>query len=60
MALADRRVTPPKLIHIERCDFPLDVIEELLRQNGIRISEFEKEPDTGLLVLRPPLMKGLR
>jgi predicted nuclease of predicted toxin-antitoxin system len=42
VALVNRRGPPPKLIHIERCDFPFHVIEELLRQNAIRISEFEK------------------
>jgi predicted nuclease of predicted toxin-antitoxin system len=50
---------PPKLIHIERCDFPFGVIEELFRQNAIRISEFEKDPNAGLLILRPPTGKKL-
>lgn len=36
------------------------MIEELLRQNAIRISEFENEPDSGLLVLRLPLVKHIR
>ena len=35
---------PPKVIHLEECDFPLRVIEALLRQNAARISEFGKEP----------------
>jgi hypothetical protein len=35
---------PPKVIHLEGCDFPFRIIEELLRQNAVRISEFEKEP----------------
>jgi predicted nuclease of predicted toxin-antitoxin system len=52
VAMANRSSPPPKLIHIERCDFPFRVIEELLRQNAIRISEFEKDPDSGLLTLR--------
>ena len=43
---------PPKVIHIEECDFPLRVIEELLRQNAVRISEFEKNPGNGLLTLQ--------
>jgi hypothetical protein len=51
---------PPKLIHIERCDFPFRVIEELLRQNAIRIAEFEKDPGTGLLALRPPQVRQRR
>jgi predicted nuclease of predicted toxin-antitoxin system len=52
VALLSRRGPPPKRIHLERCDFPADVIEELLRQNAIRISEFEREPNAGLLILR--------
>lgn len=32
----------PKVIHIPRCDFRFRVIEDLLRQNAIRIAEFEK------------------
>jgi len=40
---------PPKVIHLEECDFPLRIIEELLRQNAVRISEFGKDQGTGLL-----------
>lgn len=43
---------PPKVIHLEECDFPLRIVEGLLRQNAVRISEFEKDPVTGLLSLR--------
>jgi predicted nuclease of predicted toxin-antitoxin system len=60
VALVNRRGPPPKLIHIERCDFPFQVIEELLRQHAIRISEFEKDPSAALLILRPPLTKEVR
>ncbi len=52
--------SPPKLVHIERCDFPARVIEELLRQNAIRISEFERHPTAHLLILRVPLTKHIR
>ena len=52
VALAQRFGSPPKLIHIEECDFPLRVIEDLLRRSAVRISEFQKDPDRGLLVLR--------
>ena len=54
VAMAGQTGPPPKLVHIERCDFPFQAIEELLRQNAIRISEFEKDPNASLLVLRPP------
>ena len=57
VAMFNQAGPPPRLVHIERCDFPLRVIEELLRQNAIRISEFEKDPDSGLLILRPPPLK---
>jgi len=40
VALSDRLGAPPKIIHIERCDFPSDQIERLLRENAIRIAEF--------------------
>ena len=52
VVLAQRFGSPPRLIHIEECDFPLRVIEDLLRRSPVRISEFEKDPDRGLLVLR--------
>lgn len=51
---------PPKVIHLEECDFPLRVIEELLRQNAVRISEFEKNPDSGLLSIRFPSARSFR
>jgi predicted nuclease of predicted toxin-antitoxin system len=60
VALANRKGPPPKLIHIERCDFPFRVLEELLRQNAIRISEFDKDPSATLLVLGVPLTKSRR
>jgi predicted nuclease of predicted toxin-antitoxin system len=43
---------PPKVIHIKHCDFPFRIIEDLLRRNAVRISELEKDPKTGVLVLR--------
>ncbi len=43
---------PPKLIHLEQCDYPLKEIEEILRSNSLRISEFEFS-DAGVLTLRP-------
>lgn len=43
---------PPKVIHIERCDFPSRVIEDLLRRSAVLISEFDKDPGSGVLVLR--------
>lgn len=52
VALSMGRGWPPKVIHLEECDFPLRVIEELLRQNAVRISEFLKDRGVGLLSVR--------
>ena len=49
--LADRFGWPPKVIHLEQCDFPLVVIEDLLRRNAVRITEFGKD-NAGILSLR--------
>lgn len=58
--LSRRLGRPPKVIHLEECDFPLRVIEELLRQNAVRISEFLKDPRVGLLGLRFPSGRAFR
>ncbi|MGO9257638.1 MAG: DUF5615 family PIN-like protein [Bryobacteraceae bacterium] len=58
--LSRRLGWPPKAIHLERCDFPFRIIEELLRQNAIRIAEFDKDPGAGLLGVPFPSGKGLR
>lgn len=38
--LATRLGPPPKVIRIERCDFPARVIEQLLRREALRIHDF--------------------
>ncbi len=45
---------PPKVVHLQRCDFPLRVIENSLRRNAIRISGMESDDALGLLVIRMP------
>ena len=52
VALSAGRGWPPKVVHLEECDFPLRIIEELLRQNAVRISEFDKDSRTGILAVR--------
>jgi len=47
-------------VYLERCDFPFQTIEELLRHHAIRISEVEKNSESGLLILRPPRNRKLR
>jgi predicted nuclease of predicted toxin-antitoxin system len=49
--LAERLGPPPKVIRIERCDFPARVIEQLLRREAIRIHDF-LESDRAILLLR--------
>ena len=50
--LSNRLGWPPKVVHLERCDFPLLAIEQMFRHYAIRIAEFEGDPATGLLVIR--------
>jgi predicted nuclease of predicted toxin-antitoxin system len=38
--LAERAGPPPKVIRIDRCDFPAKVIEQLLRREALRIHDF--------------------
>jgi len=38
LELSGRRGWPPKVVHLVRCDYPARVIENLLRQNAIRIA----------------------
>ena len=48
--LAERLGPPPKVIRIERCDFPSRIIEALLRRDAIRIQSF-LESDRAVLLL---------
>jgi len=49
-ALLSRRLGfPPKVIRLEQCDFPFRVIENLLRSNAVRITDFENDQATGVL-----------
>jgi predicted nuclease of predicted toxin-antitoxin system len=50
--LSEKRGAPPRVILLERCDFPLRVIESILRANALRISEFEGSSQS-LLSLKP-------
>ena len=38
--LAERIGPPPKVIRIERCNFPSKIIEQLIRREAIRIFDF--------------------
>ena len=52
VALSKRLGWPPKILHLEQCDFPLRVIEEHLRRNAVRISDFEEDENAGVLGIR--------
>jgi len=54
VAMSQRLGWPPKVIHIEQCDFPFRVIEDLLRRSAVLITEFHKDSTTGVLTLRLP------
>jgi predicted nuclease of predicted toxin-antitoxin system len=51
-ALSGVKGFPPKVVHLEECDFPLRTIEWLMRRNAIKISEFDRNSSTGLLALQ--------
>ena len=44
---------PPKVIWLRRCDYPTRAAENLLRTNAIRVTEFLRDPDQGVLPLEP-------
>ena len=52
VAMSQRLGWPPKVIHIEQCDFPFRVIEDLLRRSAVRITEFARDDTSGVLPLR--------
>ena len=52
VALSQRLGWPPKVVHLERCDVLLRVIEGSLRRNAVLVSEFLKDSNAGLLRLR--------
>lgn len=51
--LMSRFGPPPKVIWLRGCDYPTVVAEELIRRQSIRVGEFWRDPDHGVLVLRP-------
>ena len=54
LQISARRGWPPKVIHLPRCDYPARVLENLLRQNAIRVAEFERSETSGILVIAVP------
>ena len=60
LALSQRLGSPPKVIYLERCQFPFRVIEDLFRQNAVRISDFDRALGKDVLILRFPSAKSSR
>ena len=54
VAMSQRLGWPPQVIHIEHCNFPFRVIEDLIRRSAVRISGFGKDGTLGVRTLRFP------
>jgi predicted nuclease of predicted toxin-antitoxin system len=52
VALSQRLGWPPKVAHIEQCNFPFRTVEKLLRQNAVRITELLSDTRTGVWAIR--------
>ena len=48
--LAKSRGTPPKVVHLENCDYRTSQVESILRHNAIRIAELERSSRTVLSI----------
>jgi predicted nuclease of predicted toxin-antitoxin system len=44
---------PPKVIWLRGCDYPTAVAEQLIRSQAIRVAEFLRDKDQGVLILTP-------
>lgn len=49
--LATTNGPPPKVIWLRRWTHPTHDAEDLLRRNALRITEFERDPELGVLIL---------
>jgi predicted nuclease of predicted toxin-antitoxin system len=49
--LASSRGAPPKVVHLENCNYRTSHVEELLRRHAIRLAELEQS-SRGTLVIR--------
>jgi predicted nuclease of predicted toxin-antitoxin system len=48
--LAKSRGTPPKVVHLENCDYRTSQVESILRRHAIRIAEVEQSSRTVLSI----------
>jgi predicted nuclease of predicted toxin-antitoxin system len=44
---------PPKVIWLRGCDYPTAIAERLIRTHAIRVGEFLRNEDQGVLILTP-------
>ena len=44
---------PPKVVWLRGCNYPTAVAEQLLRSQAIRVAEFLRDDDQGVLILAP-------
>jgi predicted nuclease of predicted toxin-antitoxin system len=51
LSLAESRGTPPKVVHLENCNYKTNRVEELIRRNAILIAELEQS-SRSILILR--------
>ena len=48
--LAKSRGAPPKVVHLENCDYRTSQVESVLRQHAVRIAELERSPRITLTI----------
>jgi predicted nuclease of predicted toxin-antitoxin system len=47
---AKSRGAPPKIVHLENCDYRTSQVEAILRRNAVRIAELEQSPRSVLIM----------
>jgi predicted nuclease of predicted toxin-antitoxin system len=50
IGLGRSRGSPPKVVHLESCDYRTAQVESVLRQHAVRIAELEQSPRTTLTI----------
>jgi predicted nuclease of predicted toxin-antitoxin system len=53
IAIANTLGPPPKVIVLENCNYPTEIAAQVISENAIRLSEFERN-DRAFLILRRP------
>jgi predicted nuclease of predicted toxin-antitoxin system len=44
---------PPKVIWVRNCNYPMRKIEQILRDQALRLMEFAEDKDRAILILKP-------